>query len=105
MPWHGVTAQPPCQLLEKSRGDLQVTWEGCCQSFSSLKQTPPAGWVPGTQVFPRIPCSLVVLYSFPASYHELNYREKMEPQVRAAGTSSNNVAIWGFIVLGTSTLC
>lgn len=34
--WHGVTAEAPRQLQEKEEGGLQATWEGRCQSFSSL---------------------------------------------------------------------
>lgn len=34
--WHGLTTEVPYQLQEKRRGGLQATWEGGCQSFSSL---------------------------------------------------------------------
>lgn len=92
--WHGVTAKAPCQLAGDLGGMLSVI-------FLPVKQTPPPGWVPEAQVFTESPaCHLSChLYSFPASYQELNYRKEMEPQIRAAGTSSNNVAIWRFVVL------
>lgn len=73
--------------------------------FLPVKQTPPAGWMSDTQVLTRIPYSLVISYSSPASYHELNYREEMEPQIRAAGTSNSNAAAWSFILPRASTFC
>lgn len=73
--------------------------------FLPVKQTPPAGWMSDTQVLTRIPYSLVISHSSPASYHELNYREEMEPQIRAAGTSNSSAAIWSFILPRASTLC
>lgn len=71
---------------------------GCCQWVSlPLTQNPPAGWLSGTQGFDVNPCSLVILYSSPASHHELNYREEMEPQIRAARMSNGSIAIWHFV--------
>lgn len=97
--WHGVTAEAPCQLQEKRKGGLQATWEGCCQSFSCLLNRLLHLGGCQTLRFSLNPLPSCHLYSFPASYQELNYRKEMEPQIRAAGTSSNNVAIWRFVVL------
>lgn len=103
--WRGVTSEAPCPLQEKSREGLQATWEGRCQSFSSLLNR--LLQLGGCQALRFLPESREAL-SFcihPCLLPELNYRGEKEPQIRKAGTSSNNVAIWCFIVLRTSTLC
>lgn len=100
--WWGAAARgvkwgiPPA--ARKSRGGvMRRCGRDVVSRFPSLfKQTPPAGWMSGTRVLMWIPCSLVILHSSPASHHELNYREEMEPPIKAAGMSSSIVASWRF---------
>lgn len=101
LPWRvlpcGELSEAPCQLPGSSGGGGHGDAGGCQWVSLPLTQIPSAGWLSGTQGFDVNPCSLVILHSSPASHHELNYREEMEPQIRAARMSNGSIAIWHFV--------
>lgn len=78
-----------------------MTWEGCCQSFSSLlNRLLQLGGCQALRFFPESPEALsFCIHSLPATWSSITEKKWN------LKTSSDNVAVWCFIVWRTSALC